>query len=326
MDMFRNSMILYRPSLSVWTARKKDKDESEKVNTSAGAVAGAANVHKALLPDSAELQAVQKWATSFRTWVYTNTLPWDDAGGRVARVEKHMDFMQEVGDRLRQGDELVDVFMGEYARAVEEARFKLNGMFKVSDYPTASEVRRKFHFELECEPVPAATDFRIMEGLPPEEVDRLVQEATQRGEAKVQAAMDEAYDRLFDVVTKMAGTLKAYGDKEIKKFSDSLVGNIRTLVDLMPSLNLTNDPRLAQLADDARQLTAYDPKDLRTNEMARLAAIADARALAAKFSTTGDGAPLAHPVRDDTADAAPCSSEPVASTTAIPAGILDGWE
>src|SRR6185503_20341780 len=101
MDMFRNSMILYRPSLSVWTARKKDKDESEKVNTSAGAVAGAANVHKALLPDSAELQAVQKWATSFRTWVYTNTLPWDDAGGRVARVEKHMDFMQEVGDRLR---------------------------------------------------------------------------------------------------------------------------------------------------------------------------------------------------------------------------------
>lgn len=319
MDMFRNSMILYRPSLSVWTARKKDKDESEKVNTAAGAVAGAANVHKALLPDSAELQAIQKWATSFRTWVYTSTLPWDDAGGRVARIERHMDFMTQAGDRLRQGDVLVDAFMDKYLSAIEEAKFKLNGMFKAADYPTLAEVQRKFHFALECEPVPDATDFRIMDGLPPEEVERLVQEAAQRGEAKVQAAMDEAYERLLDVVVKMSSTLKQYGDKEIKKFSDSLVGNIKSLVELMPSLNLTNDPRLAALTDDARLLTEYDPKELRTNEKARQAAIADARALAAKFGMTGDGEPKARP---DTDDGAPCSSEPAA----IPAGILDGWE
>lgn len=317
MSMFRNAMILYRPSLSVWTARKKDKDESEKVNTAAGAVAGAANVHKALLPDSAELQAIQKWATSFRTWVYTSTLPWDDAGGRVARIERHMDFMTQAGDRLRQGDVLVDAFMAKYLSAIEEAKFKLNGMFKASDYPTLDEVRRKFHFALECEPVPDATDFRIMDGLPPEEVERLVQEAAQRGEAKVQAAMDEAYERLLDVVVKMSSTLKQYGDKEIKKFSDSLVGNIKSLVELMPSLNLTNDPHLAALTDDARLLTEYDPKELRTNEKARQAAIADARALAAKFSiATGDN--------DTLREEAACAAEPEAA--AIPAGILDGWE
>src|ERR1700744_3470068 len=103
MSQFRNSMMLYRPSLSCWTARKKDKDQSAKANKDAGAVEGAANVYKALLPDCAELMAVQKWATSFRSWVYATTLPWDDMGGRVAKVERHMDFMTEAGDRIRAG-------------------------------------------------------------------------------------------------------------------------------------------------------------------------------------------------------------------------------
>jgi hypothetical protein len=279
MSTFRNSLMLYRPSLSVWTGRKKDKAQSEKANTDAGAVDGAANVYKALLPDSPELLAVQKGATAFRTWVYNTTLPWDDNGGRVARVEKHMDFMMEAGERIRALEELVEAFIGSYDRSIEESRFKLNGMFNQSDYPTAFELRRKFAFHIECEAVPEAQDFRIIDGLPQEEVDRLVADAGSTVERRINAAMADAHERMVEVVVKMASTLKQYGSKEIKKFNDTLITNIQDLCDVMGGLNLTNDKRLAEITRRAARLATYDLKDLRQIEVTRNAAIAEANAL-----------------------------------------------
>lgn len=283
MSRYRNSTLLYRPSLSIWTARKKDKNETVKVNTNAGATVGAANVNKQLLPDSPELLAIQKWATGFRTWVYQTTLPWDDSGWRIGRVERHMDFMSEVGDRITAGDLLVDAFVANYATSVEEARFKLSVMFDPMDYPTPGSVRSKFSFSVDCMPLSNDEDFRVVDGLPQEEVDRMVTIASDATEARIASAMEEAYKRLYAVVAKMASTLQQYGNKEIKKFNDTLVGNIADLVDIMPALNLTNDPRLNELTDAARNLAAYDLSDLRKLDGTREAAIKEASALAKKF-------------------------------------------
>jgi hypothetical protein len=348
---FRNSMMLYTPSLSVWTGRKKDKTESAKANAAAGAVDGAANVYKALLPESPELLAVQKWATAFRSWVYATTLPWNDKGGRVARVERHMDFMTEAGDRIRAGEDLVEQFIASYARSIEEARFKLNGMFKQDDYPSEQELRRKFSFNIDCEAVPEATDFRIIDGLPPEEVERLVKDAQDGVEKRINAAMADAHERLVEVVVKMATTLEQFDRKEIKKFNDTLITNITDLCAVMPALNLTQDARIAEITRRAERLATYDLKDLRGIPETRTAAIAEARALAA-FADNQPGfkagqtvhalavEPLAaaieqaksvqdviadgavFPQHGYETDAAPSSTEPPAIS---PASLADGW-
>lgn len=281
---YRNSNLLYKASLSVWTARKKDKGESLKVNTAAGAVDGAANVHKQLLPDSPELLAVQKWATGFRTWIYDTTLPWDDSGWRIGRTIRHMDFMAEAGDRTRVGEALVNDFIDTYQRAVEEAKFKLNGMFNQSDYPSADEVRRKFCFSVDCMTMPTSEDFRVVDGVEQAEVDRLVEVAKTDTEQRIGAAMKEAYSRLYDVVSKMAITLTQYGNKDIKKFNNTLIGNITTLAAIMPALNLTDDPALAELTRQAERLASYDLMDLRENETTRNAAIREASSLAKQFA------------------------------------------
>ena len=283
MASIRNATLLYRPSLSVWTARKKDKAASAKVNADAGAVNGAANVHKQLLPDSRELDAVAKWATSFRSFCYASTLPWDDSGWRIGGVARHLDFMSECTDRIRVGNDLVEELAKAYAQEIEKAKFTLNNMFNPMDYPTLAEVRSKFNFSVEVQVMPQSEDLRVVEGIPPEEVERLVSEAHATSEARIGDAMSEAYDRLYGVVTKMADTLEAFGKKDIKKFNDSLLGNVADMVAVMPALNLTNDPDLAQLTSDARQLSQYDLADLRKSPGVRDAAIADARALARRF-------------------------------------------
>lgn len=290
MSNYHNSNLLYRPSLSIWTARKKDKAESAKVNTDAGAVDGAANVYKQLLPNSPELEAVQKFQTAFRTWVYANTLPWDDSGWRIGRVVRHMDFMAECGDKMREFDALVGTFASAYAAEIENAKFKLNGMFDIADYPGADEMQGKFRITVDVTTLPNVEDFRVVDGVPQEEVDKLCVIAGNSVEAKIAAGMAEAYKRLFSVVSKMSTTLTQYGDKEIKKFNDTLVGNISDLVAIMPALNLTDDPVLNALTSEAKQLVDYDLTDLRKDDKTRKAAIIEAGKLAAKFAQLLGGA------------------------------------
>jgi hypothetical protein len=302
MTSIRNTTLLYRPSLSIWTARKLDKSESEKVNQSNGAVAGAANVHKQLLPDSKELLAVQKWANSFRTFIYTSTSPWDDAGWRIRSAAKHMEFMAEVGDRLTEGDLLVDGFVSAYLQEVVRAEVALGHMFRRSDYPGEQEVRTKFKFVVDVMPVSSAEDFRVVDGgIPQSEVDRLIKVTESSVQDRIQGAMGEAYEKLYQVVAKMANTLEQYGAGTIKKFNDSLVENIVEIVGVMPALNLTGDPHLNALADDAKQLANYSVIDLRKSDTVRDAAINDARNLATKFkgfvsASVADTTPVPTPV------------------------------
>lgn len=284
MGKFHNSNMLYRPSLSIWQARKKDKSESTKVTESAGAKAGAANVNKALLPDNPKLEAIRKWGDQFRDFVYTNTLPWDDGGWRVGQVQRHMEFMMKTGDMMREGDRLVDEFIDSYQASVEEARFTLNDLFDQSDYPGVEELRTKFRFTLDVQTIPNVEDFRVIEGVPQDEVDRLVETAKASADARIKEAMDLAFDRLFKVVQKFADTLDQYGGGTVKKFNDTLVGNIAELVDAMPALNITSDPRLDALTAKARELCQYSAMDLRKMPAVRDAAISEAQQLVKMFS------------------------------------------
>lgn len=296
MSRFHNSNLLYRPSLSIWTARKKDKSESSEVVERNGAKAGAANVYKALLPENPKLEAIRKWGDSFRDFVYTNTLPWNDSGERIGRADRHMDFMAKAGDKIREGEQLVEEFMADYRVAIENARFTLANLFDPNDYPGESEVRSKFRFTIDVSTLPNAEDFRIVDGVPQAEVDKLVGVAKDSVEKRIQAAMDTAYERLFTVVSKMATTLEQFGNGEVKRFNDTLVGNIAELVEAMPALNVTGDPKLDSLASKARELANYAAADLRKDPEVRKAAITEAKLLAQEFqpqATTVSPAPAA---------------------------------
>lgn len=294
MNTLKNSALIYRPCIRVWAARRLDKDQTEKVNDDAGAVTGAARVNKHLLPDFPELEAVQKYAAGFRNFVYRRTLPWDDGGARIGRATRHLDFMTEVGDAIRDFDVLVDAAIGKYDEARANAQFTLGAMYDASDYPGVAELRAKFSISLDVMPLPDVGDFRVVEGLSPDEVEPLIQAATQATEQKVGACKDLAYERLYTAVRKMADTLADFEAKRIRKFNDTLMGNLSELVCVMPALNITGDAMLTDLTAQAEALLVYAPKELRADEFVRAAAIAEARALADKFpnAQAGQAAPL----------------------------------
>jgi hypothetical protein len=226
---------------------------------------------------------VRKWGDSFRDFIYTNTLPWDDSGWRIGRVDRHMDFMAKAGDKMRDGEEAGRGVPGRVPGGDRERQVPAGQPVRSEDYPGVEEVRGKFRFTLDVSTLPNADDFRIIDGVPQEEVDKLVGIAKNSVETRVQAAMDVAYEKLYQVVAKMATTLEQYGNGEVKKFNDTLVGNISELVDAMPALNITGDAEAGGPGRAGGELAQYAAMDLRKRPEVRKAAITEAKALAKEF-------------------------------------------
>ena len=86
-----SSAVLIDLSISCWTGRKLDKRASNDVTAQNNAAKGVANVHKKLLGDCAELDAVQKFAANARNAHYAMTMPWSDLGMRLCPTTKYID-------------------------------------------------------------------------------------------------------------------------------------------------------------------------------------------------------------------------------------------
>ena len=82
--------------------------------------------------------------------------------------------------------------------------------------------------------------------------------------------MRDAWERVTTVLAKMIERLNEYtpsagkGDRAKGIFRDSLVENVRELIAVLPSFNLTGDSFLATLADRMeRELCAHEAEELR---------------------------------------------------------------
>lgn len=283
MSSLRNNTILYTLSIGVWTARKLDKVATKEVSDAHATSAKAGRYNKHLLPEAAELEAIQAFAGETRNWFYARTLPWGDNGYRIGRADAHMEFLQEVGERQRQFATLVQAFVDAYPALRESARFELNTLFNDDEYPPPGAVAGKFRFDVGYDVVPAKDDFRILDGVPQEEVDRLVETAGTRAETQFAEALKDAYRRLYEATKRIAEKLAVPPGEAGSVFRDSMMENLRELLDLLPALNITGDAGLAQLADDAEALLQTDLKTLRKDALPRAEAARKAAEIVARF-------------------------------------------
>jgi len=256
-------------SISMWSARKHDPDASEEIAMQHGAQADAGRYHKILLPKEA-LGEIQKIVSEARQEHYFITLPWDDNGYRVLPAPAYLDHAGKMRTLAQRFNPAADALARQFGSLVEQARSRLGGLFRASDYPTPSELRAKFSFETKVMPLPDAGDFRVTLG--DEEKTRIKRQITAAVEASLQVGSRELWHRLYDAVQHMAERLSAYRvtDEGVEhSFRDTVVTNLKKLVDVLPKLNITNDPELERLGSQVRASLLVDPKELRLSECVR---------------------------------------------------------
>ena len=264
--------MLVEFNASVWTARKLDKKTTDEVVTSKNAAAkDAARVNKHLLAGRNELDVINTYVGSVRTYVYENTMPWSDSGIRLLPTASFLTFSQRMADSEQTFFSYVEDFIRVYPSLITAQAMALGDMFKRDDYPDVSEIERKFNFRLNFMPVPRAGDFRVDVGNDAQK--ELQEKLAKLADERVEAAMADVRERLKTHLMRMQDRLgydEVDGDRKTRKFHDSLVTGALELCDMVKHLNIINDTTLDQARVGLMQaLQGVDAKELRTNEAVR---------------------------------------------------------
>jgi hypothetical protein len=255
--------MLARLKVSRWGASKHDKAITEQIAAQHGADPTMGRYSKRLIAKE-RLETIRQIAYKARHHYYEHTLPWLDDGARVLPAALYFDYMQKQNELKAEFETAVAEFIDNYPTILADAQNALGTLFDPADYPDERDIARKFSLETGVDPMPTAEDFRV--SLSEDENARIREQIQVRLDQGVEGAMQDVYQRMFSAVSHMVERLRAYEIDENGKaqntFRDSLVDNVRDLVELLPKLNITGSNQLEdmrhRLSDELCQIDAWD--------------------------------------------------------------------
>lgn len=261
--MLQNQAMIANLTIRAWGARKYDRAVSAEVDIAHSAQDGGR--YNKMLIDKSALDPLSKHAGRIRDYHYTATLPWGDNGDRLLPAKAYMEYTAAMRKFKDASDVLTHTFVASYPQLVADARQRLGTMYDAQDYPPTDDISGRFGVSVSFLPVPDAKDFRVDVG---DEALAEIRQSINDSVAERQAgAVKECWSRLRDVVT----SLHIMMCKEKPIFRDSIIENIRDLVEMLPKLNITGDSSLTEvcavIAKDLLQTTL--PSILRKSPMAR---------------------------------------------------------
>ena len=272
--------------ISAWSGRLYDRQATNHVAVHHDASASAGRYNKRLLPKAA-LAALTATMSDARNTHYANTLPWDDQGNRlltVANYDHYTDLLNNlrehvVHERAR--------FIGDYDTNIEQARLDLGLLFNIEEYPSPEALQDKFAIRYRIVPVPDAEHF--MARLASDDTEHVKHDIEHHIQERLHDAVSDLYTRLGEAVQRVSERLRDDDNGKPLVFRNSMIENIRELVDVVPRLNIFGDHELARLCDQVNQKIAnIDPDVLRPsprfNPATRTQVKHDADALMEKFA------------------------------------------
>lgn len=261
-------------SIGVWKGYRLDREATRKITTEAGAKEDAARVNKHLIPKEA-LKGVQSAGSAVRDHFYANSLPWRDNGDRLMTRKLYMTFIQEHEALVDGFNKEAQLFAEEkYRSAIEQAEFRMGTLFDPDDYPSFSDVRRKFYVSMDISPIATANDFRVE--IDAEHVERVKADIEAAAERRIHAAQADVWKRLAETVGSFAETM----DEPDKIFRNSKVTNLLELLEKIPGLNVLDNPDIEAIRQElVKKLGSADADEIRKNPDVRAEMAGEAKAI-----------------------------------------------
>jgi hypothetical protein len=115
------------------------------------------------------------------------------------------------------------------------------------------------------------------------ELGRVKEQLTNSMNEAYNHAIRDPWERLYKVTRTLAERLQAFDSAETKTIRSAIIDNVQELTDLLPALNLAEDPELVNMAKEAKaRLTAHSAKELKEDSGLRKQVKMDSAALARK--------------------------------------------
>lgn len=264
--------MLVRLSISQWSTRATDQIATDEVTTAKRASPDAAQVRKRLLSKEA-IAPITAAVSEARTYHAAHTLPWLDDGQRILTTANYVRYSDKMATLHDEFHTAVRWFKSRYEDAIAAARHELGELFCADDYPPVDAIAERFSFTVKHQPLPDAGDFRA--NIDETEVAKIRSTIERDTNNAIAAAMRSVWQRIHTAVSHMVDRLDSYDvdpvtGKKTSPFRDTLVTNIRELAEILPSLNLTQDPALDRMREQLiRHLCPHAPDALRESDATR---------------------------------------------------------
>lgn len=265
--------LLVKLGVSQWTNEKEDQTVSHETCDRHSAQRDTGRFVKHICPPRV-LEPIRKSVVRLYTQHRTLTLPWLNDGSRILKASAYTQYMDVINVETAVFNAAKDTFINQYDGLRDEARSSQGSLYSDRDWPSKETVGKKFGVSVRNFPLPSSNDFRqeIFNHIPPEDRDRIIQSAKDDERALTQQCIADVFSRMRLVVGNLAGKLEGYQENDGGKtrMQESIVGNIRNLVDLLPALNVTDDPMIAEMGQFMiDKLANYDVDTLKNSGLAR---------------------------------------------------------
>lgn len=277
MSKFAEAAMIVNMTIHSWNGRKRDRKVSDEIAESKSAVSNAGKYVKRLV-SSPYLQKYHSGCASLRGLHYQLTTPWLDGGQRLLPAKLYWDYVERI-NKIRKEVEAygIEFVEKDYLPAIERAKSELGAMFNEKDYPNAKALEGRFTVDLSFSPIPVASDWRVKLT---DDIEKEIQEdLTARLKKAEEDAMKDIWQRAYDAVAKIEDRLA--NNKHLKQ---ALFNNFEELVDLLPRLNITDDPELNKLAAEMKLKLCLDRKDIKKDQNLRDSKAKEAKAIMNKMS------------------------------------------
>lgn len=253
--------MLVKLHIANWTGSITDKDATKELTRNKHASVDAARVHKRLFPKEA-LRGISRTVSLARTTNYDHTLPWPDKGWRMLTVPAYDEYTRLMDDFREKLLTQRRKFLLNYDDYIVRARRELGSLFSDDDYPSSDQVKTRFHISYRIQTIP--DDRHFIADLARSETERIRRTMREQLQTDIDSAIKDLYNRLDETLTAVADRLGHDPDGKAMVFRDTLITNVRDLVEIIPRLNIFGDANLAKLCDDVRsRIASVDPDKLR---------------------------------------------------------------
>lgn len=249
MSKLHESVLLVSFHCSRWGLRKRETEESRKIETNHGTDHGVYSVSKSLMASSAMKQINATYNRAKQTH-NTLTLPWDNNGQNIITTRAYTEYAKLMQECKMRFDNAVHEFCFENLDDLIKAEEVRQGnSFNKDDYPTAKEIHACFGFKVDVDELSHGDDIRV--DVSNAERKAIAENINRRSKERIDVAIKSIFKRIADVTEKMHEKLSEYKKKDSggkgTGFHDSLVSNVLELADILPELNITNDPKINEL-------------------------------------------------------------------------------
>ena len=261
--MTSNIMLIRKQSSSPFRT-VTDKDETNRLTSELGGGKGSYRVVKSVLKNPLMAPAI-KAIGAINKFHDSLTSRWNDAGFFLIKAHNYERYTEGMDSLIGQARDIIHDLSHNWDRVMEAEREFLGEKrkpFIASDYPTAEGFRDSFSYTYAFQSLPNMEGVEINSFT----LSALREALDRRNQEALRQTTNELNAEMVQLLEHMVNTL---ADPD-KIFRNSLVDNVRTLLEQREARDMCSDPVLKERFDSiASMIAGVSADDLRNNKRLR---------------------------------------------------------